>query len=323
MDALETAIFRGTRWIVEGQTENGGFETNFGFRHDSAKIGDRPAFWSTAYVLNRLPVSDCSAFAKARELLMGSARSHPAYGLGWGYNANTLPDLDSTIEVDRALINQTADELDPIIFFHLFEAVGGFATYTVEDASKLNPGMDVWGWTSPHLEIATNLRQLSHTLGYKSLVTLVDKVIVNHLEKHGYQTYWYLHPLTAAGLVGESGISISKVPSPPLPTNPQQLDWQTTNNPFVMAMALEVAVRWDRKLYAPIIEFLTKRLIKIQRADGSWRPYLVLGVPYSDALNPNQIQHSNADFVQSVITTTRVLNALTMSAEIPLLKMVA
>jgi len=304
MNSLNTTISRGVDWILSQQEEDGSWCADFGFRHGSSTS------WTTAYVGNRLPfLSDCRELLKAQSFLRENSMQHSEYRLGWGYNSKTVPDFDSTLEAMRLLKEQVADVLNPDIFLHLYEK-GGFSTYTPEDASKLNPGIVTDGWTSPHLEIATNVRQLANELGYQGIVELTDEFITNHLMAKGYRAYWYHHPVVAAGLVMQSGIALSKLPPPPLSADPQQLDWEIVNNPFVTAMALEVALQWDRQLYSSVISFLTQQLLITQQPDGSWRPYLVLSVPYPDAYDPREVQHINADFVKPLVTAAMVVNVL-------------
>ncbi|MBU1092809.1 hypothetical protein KJ836_04065 [Patescibacteria group bacterium] len=308
MASLHTAISKGIDWILSQQEADGSWCADFGFRHGSSTS------WTTGFVGNRLPIlNNYRELVKARNFLMGNRKPHPDYRLGWGYNALTVPDFDSTLEAMQFLKEQVADVLNPYMFLHLYEK-GGFSTYTPEDASKLNPGIVTDGWTSPHLEIATNVRRLASELGYQDIVELTDELIIKHLVVKGYRAYWYHHPIVAAGLVMQSGIALSKLPLPPLSADPEQLDWEIINNPFIAAMALEVALQWDCQLYDSVIQFLTQQLLNTQRPDGSWRPYLVLSVPYPDAYDPREVQHINADFVKPLVTVATVINVLSKVA---------
>jgi len=308
MTNLHTAISKGIDWILSQQEVDGSWRADFGFRHGSSTS------WTTAFVGNRIPISsDCRELVKARNFLMGNRKPHPDYQLGWGYNSLTVPDFDSTLEAMQFLKEQLADVLNPSVFLHLYEK-GGFSTYTPEDACKLNPGIATYGWTSPHLEIATNVRQLVSELGYQGMVALTDEAIMNHLLTRGYCAYWHHRPIVAAGLVMQSGISLSKLPPPPLSADPEQLDWEVINNPFVTAMALEAALLWDSQLYESVIKLLIQQLLNTQRPDGSWRPYLVLSVPYPDAYDPREVQHINADFGKPLVTAATVINVLSKVA---------
>lgn len=305
---ISQAYFRALAWILKQQLPDGSFPADFGFRHGASTS------WSTAYVVNRLPLSVYEVAAKGARFLLRSGREHPYYRWAWGYNANAPADLDSTVEALRVIGSMRS--VGAFQFLPLRNSDNGFPTYHSSDAERVYPGLPMNGWTSSHLEIATNLltwvKGSGHrTEGARELAGMLEEHILTYLEAQGYQAYWYQSPLVAASFVLRAfGTRLPKFPALPLPTDPNQLAWETRRNPFINACAIQAALVWDPDLYRNTIDALATDLVDTQRPDGAWRALPVLRVPYSDATDPRYVQHNNADYKAPTITTATVMAAL-------------
>lgn len=311
---IRIALDKGIDWLLGQQLPDGSWRADFGFRHGPASS------WSTAYVANRLPaeVNTKELQHRIKSFLLNNHVYHQGhnYGQGWGYNELTPPDLDTTIEVLRCIGEEVSRSATATSILACIKPDGGLATYTESDARKVIPSsVRPNGWTSSHLEIATNALQWAtatdeETDDLLQLRTHLSSHIISTVRASGYQCYWYPCPIIAAAQVLRS---LNKgLPNPPLPRNPSRLDWETRHNPFVTAHALEVAVRWEKRRYRKIIEHLASDLVSLQKPDGSWRPCHVLRVPYPDETDPRMVQHTNADYKCPIVTVAAVIASLSL-----------
>ena len=306
---VDDAYYRAVGWLIRQQEPDGSWLADFGFRHGPATS------WPTAFVANRLPECLGPELFRARLFLRGTRNSHPFYGVGWGYNQHTPSDLDSTLEGLRAV--GPVRGVDGCRFLGSRTRGGGFATYTHRDATMVYPGQSVRGWVNSHLEVAANVLMWARSWagasssGVDELVGATEDHILGFIRRYGYRAYWYHSPFAAAGLILKAfGRRHKQLPPILLPLAVADLDWETQHNPFICALAIEAAMIWDRVRYAAVIEHLARQLLKLQLTDGSWRPLLVLSVPYPDRCDPRWVQHINADYRQPIISVATVVAAL-------------
>ena len=208
--------------------------------------------WVTAYV--GLALAEAGADAPARRAAHWLA-SHRSYPAGWGYNARTGPDADSTAFAVRLhhVLGLPVRPADQAFLRGLWQRGGGFATYARADA---------WGLAHPDV---TPMAYLG--LAHDDRASLVAELLeaVRRWRRHDglWPSYWWRRPFLGSFLMldmlHELGLEETWLPEPAAGSTYE------ADDAFNLAALLGIELLRGRAVM-PLLGALLAR----QRSDGSW-----------------------------------------------------
>ncbi len=288
-----TKLQRAVRYLIHIQAENGSWEDYY------LPVGSSIA-WVTAYVGYALAeIGEITGFESARVSATKAAdwlENHRNYTRGWGYNAITGADADSTGWTLRLFkkLNRSIDIKDREFLASHWKATGGFSTYR---------STDHWGDAHPcvtataylGLDKTTRETWRSELIGYLRNIDSKDGQWPGYWWKnHLYSTYHFLELFQSMELF-ENEFYDKAV-----------LDHQ--NGATAFERALEIGIMQYRNI--DTLE-KSKALLSDQLLDGRWRGGFNLRVTEPDCEQPwiNPQGQLYRDFA-STITTATVIKVL-------------
>jgi len=290
VSGVEHAIDRSVAFLRARQAASGWFVD-----YDELPVGASDG-WVTAWVGRALAAAGARDAALACAQWLCRTRGHAA---GFGYNASTAADADSTAHVlalARAL-DQPVEARDVAWLLARQRASGGFATYDRRDA-----------WGVAHIDV-TPVAFLALPDGERAAIAgRVRRFIDDCRAPDGtwpaywwrsnhYSTYWNLRALRALGECAPSEPRQSALTKPVHPIG----------SSFELAFALGAA-----QLAGDATGRLLETLLAAQRSDGSWAgaPNLRLSSP----LCPRPWESQSGPFYtdgRDLMTTASALYVLT------------
>ena len=271
------AVERGLSFLAHARNETG-------FWEDFQLAGGRSDEWVTAWVATHLAhTHETPALALAQAAYRQLQLRRPQIA-GWGYNALSPPDADSTawvLRLARVLEDTTNPRMEKAAaFLALHESGGGLATYATEGPIRAflraNEEQGFKGWTSPHVAVtAAGMPVAPEPMRYADYLT-------NHQHSDGsWSGYWWRDPEMATRLAVDAL-------GPKHPSTERAVVWAThqarrlegEDNAFRLAMLLETlcACATSRE----IASMLWARLISLQQDDGAWKGGAWLRLPETD-----------------------------------------
>jgi squalene cyclase len=232
--------------------------------------------WVTAYVGLALAAAgrhgihaDANPAARRAASWLISNRAYPR---GWGYNANTGPDADSTAHAITLLRGMGGDvpQGDTDLLLEHWRPEGGFATFQQATA---------WGTVHPdvtpvaYLALAPRDRMGLHTplLEYVKGGRTVDGTWPSYWWRSGhYSTYWNLRLLQQ--------LALEDLPPPPDATGHSGAE-----SCLEIAFAIGIA---GLRGQAGAMEALVASLLSHQRPDGGWPGGMNLRVTHHECFRP-------------------------------------
>ncbi len=308
---LAEAIGKGTDFLLKRQLLSGWWK-------DFSLPAGSSDEWVTAFMgWHLLEIPDPGvrdAAEKAREIL--ATRYRP--GKGWGYNALTPADADSTVwtHLFFTRLGEGIPDYDPLLHSYLGED-GGAATYVerqpIQAYTQLADSSPMDGWQQAHACVTAayaltgNLQSLSW--------------LAAHQTEAGYWAgYWWFSDTYATALATEAMCVYAPEQYRLQITMAKQwtADLLRSNLSSLSAFALALAVRTllagemsssDKKLITSGIE----RLLHLQEQDGGWPISAELRVPMPGVIDPLDDSHywRTAD-VQRNFGTATVLHTLAL-----------
>lgn len=259
--------------------------------------------WVTAYALHRLgtvrPLLSPGEQAAARRALDWLAAAR-APGGGWGYNARTDDDADSTalaVLAQRRWQRQPARSSLAALARHVRDA--GVGTYT-------SPVEPAGAWRDPVIDVTGAALQALDDHGNGTLHEAARRFLIRRQRADGlWHSYWWLTPLYATReairLLGDDASWAGR------PRLIERLGHYQPAAPFEQALLTECLA----ELGAPAARH-TAALARDQRHDGSWTPSAWLRVPPPQVHEPWATIDSGPCFVdeRAILTTATAVAAL-------------
>jgi hypothetical protein len=259
--------------------------------------------WATAYIGWALAeVADCWHLPKADESARRAARwltDQRTYPVGWGYNATTGADTDSTacaIALFDTLGISVSHE-DRALVRNAWQDLSGFATF------PQGPG----AWSEPHLDIlwpalrGAHLEKIEHL--WQGLQPKLHASFNDSKGWHGYwwQDSWYctFHVLLAYRWLNKQPRRRLTPPAGPVQTNSYSgAAW------IAGSLLLSGHIDAGRELFRQITTY--------QRADGSWDSALDLRVTNPEISVPDERPESGQVYGDQnrLMTTASIIRAL-------------
>jgi hypothetical protein len=277
-------------------------------------VGEADA-WVTAYVLHRIAdvpprVLSYRARRQLAETLDWLCAARTSGG-GWGYNASTGDDADSTALAILAL-RQHGRSVPPDALSVIRRCVadeGGVGTYPHGAA----PGQ---AWTSAVVDVTSSaLAALSEHLTERERRASLDFLEREQCCDGTWRSFWWVTPLyaTSGALEWWTG------GGPPARPVPRVAELQATLRRFRPMGAFETAmlITCLRHLGHPQpADSFGRQLLHEQRSDGSWEPSAYLRLTHPDIAQPWSAIDAGPIFVdrQAAFTTATVLAALSKCA---------
>lgn len=260
--------------------------------------------WVTAYVgfalaqyglQHHCPVA-LSAARRAAAWLCES-RSYP---VGWGYNALTGPDADSTALVLALLreLGWTIQPKDQAFLKHQWRSEGGLATYEGPRAwGTVHWDVTPWGYLGLSMADQQQLRQ-----------SFLQGLVANRMEGSMWRSYWWRNPYYSTLLTLEV-LQVLELPEPDLPYSaPKQAI--TVDNAFDLSCLIGIEVL--RLTPLERLGGIVRSLLAWQDIDGRWNGHPNLRVtddtcfaPWDEPKGTYYTDHAGT------ITTATVLRVLT------------
>jgi hypothetical protein len=292
---IVAAIADGVRYLCELQQENGAWVD-----YPQLPVGASDQ-WVTAYVgyaLAQQGTQPAWAAAQRGGRWLSTERTYPA---GWGYNAMTGPDADSTamtLSLLRELDWPIAPE-DQAFLRGCWRSAGGLATY--------DHGPGAWG--DVHWDVTP--------IGYLGLTETDQQALResflkglwhNRMEDGMWRAYWWRQPYYSTWLTLEVLIRLDL----PEPNLPRHLPAQpiAVDNPFDLSCLIGIEFCRGKPL-AQLGRYL-RSLLSWQSQDGRWAGHPNLRV--TDPTCHNPWERSQGEYYSdqaATITTATVLRVLT------------
>lgn len=269
--SIEQATTAAIEFLLRARDQNGWW-TEFRTRRGTSYE------WATAFVACCLAsTQDSSALQAAREAVDRLLQRQRADG-GWGYNADTPPDADSTAWVLR-LFRSTGYEGEArarAIRFLAEHKVGseGLSTYKADAPIQAPaPGFQGdQGWKSNHLCVLANAAPFVDE-------ALLEALRTSQNQDGSWTPYWWRTPSLATALAAESLWE----GAPDCDAVLKAIMWARStafsiDNLFAEAWVIHILAlggRADQEL----AQQRAATLLSLQRADGSWRSSADLKIP--------------------------------------------
>lgn len=219
--------------------------------------------WITAYVGlalaqygQRMGCPSALAAARRGAAWLCTERSYPA---GWGYNATTGPDADSTA-MSLGLLRELGWPIqseDQAFLRHQWRPEGGLATYDRPDAwGCLHWDVTPWGYLG-----------LSHEDQRALHDSFLHGLHTNRTADGMWRAYWWRNPYYSTFLTLEVLEELG-LPAPSRPENPAPAGRLVVDNPFDLACLIGIKCLEAMPL-GPLGPPL-RALLAWQEADGRW-----------------------------------------------------
>lgn len=296
---ISTAVTGGVRFLQAAQHTDH-------WRDFQLPVGESDQ-WVTAYVLAQLGrlvgVLDLEGLTPRVERALdwlGAVRSGNG---GWGYNATTGDDADSTAWAGQALRihgRSLPAEVRQMLLGCLSPS-GGVVTYPTGAAS--GPA-----WSTPTAEVtAPALRALDGTISAKQFGAGRHFVHSQGRSDGLWSSYWWLSPLYATREA--LSLSLSMPHAGPSDATVNALRKYVPCGPYESALLLQC--RLFAGLQSLALE-LVRPLLRLQWSDGSWDGTAYLRLTHPDVYEPWATIDAGPVFqdVNRVFTTATVLSAL-------------
>lgn len=311
---IDEAISKGIDFVLLNQQQSGWWKDYY----LSPGTSDE---WVTAYVAYYLaglgdPKSN-SAIYRAWRILKTRYRSRQ----GWGYNALTPADADSTIWVwlfiDRCALQEKFSKFKSLDLRRYDHPEGGITTYSLLGPlglkNKLNREPDFNGWQIPHLCVTA-----AYALAGKT--EALDYLLGHQNTGGSWYGYWWSGPEYATSLAVEALFNTD--PEKYINQLNKALKWaciraneeleEARPNDFKIALLLRVVLCADQKREkVSIMDKMVHHLLRSQETSGYWDSAAEMRKPDS-----NNTNHEHGDNILVVkdqnknFTTITVLDAV-------------
>ena len=293
--AIEAAIRRATRYLGRAQSRAGCW-TDY-----RLPVGASDA-WVTAYAgwslsraahLNSNAPADEAAEAAARWL----ARERP-YDAGWGYNAVTGPDADST-GLAIALLDDRGHavrEEDRRLLASMWDAAGGFVTYAGRGDAWSRARVDV---------IFPAFSGLPHECRAAWISEAIEHVASTRAKDGLWWGYWWAGPWYPTW----TALALLRSLDQPLPAFDPATEWPRPRTALETAFLAGVLHQWN---VPQLRDRLITAIIERQEMDGQWEGGFDLRVTNPDCDDPWERSDSGVLYrdQMSTVTTASVLRML-------------
>ncbi|MGD9934344.1 MAG: hypothetical protein AB7T37_11575 [Dehalococcoidia bacterium] len=239
-------------------------------------VGESDA-WVTAYVavaLTRLRVQQAAGVGAAVQAAVRWLIANPAHPAGWGYNAATGPDADTTAHVLHLLKAASTPHdvrADETWLLGMWRPAGGFATYPRDDA-----------WGRPHPDVTpVAFLALSEPARRALRPAVVEVLSASRDEFGGWPSYWWrtahYATLQAARAIKQDGLELA-APAPIV----HESGTRAIYGDFDLACLAGIAAVGGHAAAAGLAAALVSR----QMVDGSWPGSLSLRVTDPECEQP-------------------------------------
>lgn len=282
--SLSWARDRARDFLLAAQREDGTWHDFFlpaGESHD----------WVTAYVAGCLATTGDAEVAAAARRGWDHLRTAQKPGGGWGYNASTPADADSTIWTLR-LAEALGEGASPeavcgyeFLASHVREGEG-IATYAGQSAPRDYVGLpatvDFGGWVRPHVCVTAAAAGLPGPIGDAARASLPA---MQHADGH-WPSYWWFDPgYASAEAVDALGAGEAADAAAVFARNRINVLLMMVETP---AFALAQSVRILARCGQTVPEAAIARLVARQAPNGSWPASARLRVPHPDRIEPEE-----------------------------------
>jgi hypothetical protein len=262
--SLQSAIDLAARYLVDMQAKDGAW-IDF-----NLPVGRSDA-WTTAYV--GMCLFEAEPFVSARErryvrAALEVAARHLVAARGsegtWGYNARVPPDCDSTSWATLFLtaMGRGPDQETFAALRTFARADGGFATYNVGPASSESSA-----WTRSHPDVTPVAAGALAATGAIDGATL-EAMLAQRGGDGLWPSYWYRTALysTLHNLITLHAAGVAVEP----PDTATVAALAAQNDPFDLALALEISARFGAERDAAFVRDGAAKLPALQSPEGWW-----------------------------------------------------
>ncbi|WP_170137783.1 prenyltransferase/squalene oxidase repeat-containing protein [Chitinophaga dinghuensis] len=308
---IAAAIKKGVDFIINNQQQAGWWKD---FRLSPGTSDE----WVTAYVGCHLARHELPETYPALKSAWNMLKTRYRTNEGWGYNALTPADADSTIWTWMFTTTGHFQQEFPTPGQDLLHAYlttnGGVTTYSESGPLGRNQPPETFnGWKIPHccVTAAFALAGIQPAIDY----------LLNHQYPAGYwYSYWWEGPVYATALAVEALCNKDALYYKTYIDN--AVNWALNNinetltepspNPFNIALLLKILLFSNQpEKYAILANGMVNQLLQSQTDYGNWMPAAEMRFP-----NTDDIHHESGENVQVVtdqkmnFTTITVLDAL-------------